>query len=98
MDDGHEVAGELFVWREYRVVENDETCPSSIDEPFDELDSEPCQSIFVGNHNICTQFRRDSTIHATQWTTEIVRVCTCDMSLFEVDQKPREPFPFVFET
>ena len=51
VDDGHKVAGELFVGRQYRMVENDETCPRSNDEPFDELDSEPRQSIFMGNHN-----------------------------------------------
>jgi len=56
------------------MVLNDEMCPCFSDEPFDEIDSKPRQSILVGNHNFF------------------------DMSLFEVDQKPREAFPFVLES
>ena len=48
--DCHEVLSELLVGCEYVSVKNDEACP--LDDPFDERDAEPCQSIFVGHHNL----------------------------------------------
>ena len=51
MDDRHEVLGELALGRLLLVLEHHELDLVSLQEPFDELESESAESVAMGNGN-----------------------------------------------
>lgn len=48
--DIEQIFGKFFFWRVCRLVENHEFSTSSFDKMFNEVNSESCQSVSVGNH------------------------------------------------
>lgn len=44
-----------FMFTLVSLVENDESGARLVDDPLDELDSEPRKAVFVGNHNFLDQ-------------------------------------------
>ena len=41
------------------MIENDEPCTGSLENPFDELGAESGESVFMGNHNFVDQSALD---------------------------------------
>ena len=55
MYDCQEVFSEFLSLALLRLIKNDETCPCSLENPFDKVDAESGESIPVGHHNFLDQ-------------------------------------------